>query len=164
LYDPGRWTIFLRTIEDSKIAIQGRNWKIGEVGMSKTVLEVIFPGGKRVDAKIGKFTIKTDQPVWSGGEGSAPEPFQLFLASIATCAGIYAVSFCQSREMSTEGMHLTMECEWDDERKRYSKFSINLKLPKGFDEKYKKAIIRSMDLCAVKKYMIEPPEFEITAS
>ncbi|RLB42479.1 MAG: osmotically inducible protein OsmC [Deltaproteobacteria bacterium] len=132
--------------------------------MSKTVLEVFFPGGKRVDAKIGKFVIKTDQPVWSGGEGSAPEPFQLFLASIATCAGIYAVSFCQSRDISTDGMSLTMECEWDDERRRYKKFSINLKLPKGFDSRYKKAIIRSMDLCAVKKHMIEPPEFEITAS
>ncbi|MBW1717551.1 MAG: OsmC family protein [Deltaproteobacteria bacterium] len=132
--------------------------------MKKALLEVTFPGGKRVDAKIGKFVIKTDQPIWAGGEGSAPEPFQLFLASIATCAGIYAVSFCQSREISTEGMYLTMVCEWDDERKRYSKFSINLKLPEGFDEKYKRPIIRSMDLCAVKKHMIDPPEFEISAT
>ena len=132
--------------------------------MGKTLLEVTFPGGKKVDAKIGKFVIKTDQAVWAGGEGSAPEPFQLFLASIATCAGIYALSFCQSRKINTEGMFLTMECEWDKERKRYRKFSINLKLPEGFPPKYKGAVIKSMDLCAVKKHMIEPPEFEITAS
>jgi len=132
--------------------------------MEKTILEVTFPGGKRVDAKIGKFTIKTDQAVWAGGDGSAPEPFQLFLASIATCAGIYALSFCQSRKVSTEGMALTMECEWDADRKRYKKFAINLELPQGFDPKYKKAIIKSMDLCAVKKHMLEPPEFEIGVS
>ncbi len=113
---------------------------------------------------MGNFVIKTDQPVLYGGDGSAPEPFQLFLASIATCAGIYALSFCQSREIKTDSMSLAMECEWDEERKRYQKFSIDLKLPEGFSEKYKKAVIKSMDLCAVKKHMIDPPEFEITTS
>lgn len=68
----------------------------------------------------------------SGGDGSAPEPFQLFLASIATCAGIYALSFCQSRQINTDTMSLTMECEWDEEKKRYEKFSIDLKLPEDF--------------------------------
>ncbi|RLB27631.1 MAG: osmotically inducible protein OsmC [Deltaproteobacteria bacterium] len=132
--------------------------------MKKALLEVTFPGGKRVDAKIGKFVIKTDQPIWSGGDGSAPEPFQLFLASIATCAGIYALSFCQTRQIDTNNMSLTMECEWDEEKKRYKKFAINLKLPEGFDPRYKKAIIKSMDLCAVKKHMVNPPEFLITTS
>ncbi|MBW2095272.1 MAG: OsmC family protein [Deltaproteobacteria bacterium] len=132
--------------------------------MKKTILDVSFPGGKRVDAKIGNFVVKTDQPVLYGGDGSAPEPFQLFLASIATCAGIYALSFCQSRQMSTDTMSLTMECEWDEEKKRYQKISIDLKLPEGFSDKYKKAVIKSMDLCAVKKHMIDPPEFEIITS
>lgn len=132
--------------------------------MKKTVLDVSFPGGKRVDAKMGEFVIKSDQPAFYGGDGSAPEPFQLFLASIATCAGIYALSFCQSRQINTDSMSLTMECEWDEEKKRYQKFSIDLKLPEGFSEKYKKAVIKSMDLCAVKKHMIDPPEFEITTS
>jgi len=132
--------------------------------MKKTVLDVSFPGGKRVDAKMGEFVIKSDQPAFYGGDGSAPEPFQLFLASIATCAGIYALSFCQSRRINTDSMSLTMECAWDEEKKRYQKFSIDLKLPEGFSEKYKKAVIKSMDLCAVKKHMIDPPEFEITTS
>ncbi|MBW2050564.1 MAG: osmotically inducible protein OsmC, partial [Deltaproteobacteria bacterium] len=56
--------------------------------MKKARVEVSFPGGKRVDAQIGGFTIKTDQSRDNGGDESAPEPFQLFLASIATCAGI----------------------------------------------------------------------------
>jgi uncharacterized OsmC-like protein len=132
--------------------------------MKKTLIDVSFPGGKKVDAKIGKFVIKTDQSALSGGDGSAPEPFQLFLASIATCAGIYALSFCQSRHISTDSMSLTMEGDWDDEQKRYRKFSIDLTLPGDFSEKYKKAVIRSMDLCAVKRHMIDPPEFEITTS
>jgi ribosomal protein S12 methylthiotransferase accessory factor len=132
--------------------------------MEKTTLEVSFPGGKKVDSSNGKFVIKTDQPVKYGGDGTEPEPFQLFLASIATCAGIYALSFCQSRKIETDGMSLTMECEWDQERKRYRKMGIHLKLPAGFPEKHQKSVIRAMDLCAVKKHMIEPPEFEITAS
>jgi hypothetical protein len=57
-----------------------------------------------------------------------------------------------------------MECEWDEDKKRYPKMSINLRLPEGFDEKYRKAVIRSMDLCSVKKHMMDPPEFEITTS
>ena len=129
--------------------------------MQKTVLEVTFPGGKRVDARTERFTIKTDQPVSYGGEGSAPEPFQLFLASIATCAGIYALNFCEARKINTDKMSLTMECIRDEEKRRYTKFSINLRLPEGFSEKYRKAIIRSMDLCAVKKHIMDPPEFEI---
>jgi uncharacterized OsmC-like protein len=132
--------------------------------MKKAVLDVSFPGGKRVDAKIGKFVAKTDQSVSYGGDASAPEPFQLFLASIATCAGVYALNFCQSRQIETDGMLLTMECDWDEEKKRYEKFSINLKLPEDFSEKYRKAVIKAMDLCAVKKHMINPPEFEITTS
>jgi uncharacterized OsmC-like protein len=132
--------------------------------MGKTVLDVSFPGGKKVDAKIGNCLIKTDQAIPNGGNGSAPEPFLLFLASIATCAGIYALSFCQSRQIDTDTMSLTMECDWDEEQKRYKKFTIDLKVPDDFSDKYRKAIIKSMDLCAVKKHMINPPEFEITTS
>jgi len=132
--------------------------------MKKSVVEVSFPGGKKIDAQIGEFTINTDQAVANGGDASAPEPFQLFLASIATCAGIYALSFCQSRNIRPDGMSLSMECERDEDKNRYSKMSINLKLPEGFDEKYRKAVVRSMDLCSVKKHMIDPPEFAITTS
>ncbi|MBE9522486.1 MAG: OsmC family protein [Proteobacteria bacterium] len=132
--------------------------------MKRSFVEVSFPDGKKIDAKIGEFTINTDQAIANGGDESAPEPFQLFLASIATCAGIYALSFCQSRNIRPDGMALSMECEWDEDKKRYPKMSIDLRLPEGFDEKYREAVVRSMDLCSVKKHMMDPPEFEITTS
>ena len=132
--------------------------------MKRSFVEVSFPDGKKIDAKIGEFTINTDQAIANGGDESAPEPFQLFLASIATCAGIYALSFCQSRNIRLDGMSLSIECDWDEDKKRYPKMSIDLRLPEGFDEKYREAVARSMDLCSVKKHMMDPPEFEITTS
>ena len=131
--------------------------------MEKTI-EVSFPGGKKVDGKIENMIIKTDQPIKDGGEGTAPEPFHLFLASIATCAGIYALDFCQAREIETQDMTLTMNCEFDPSGRVCQKLSIDLRVPTGFPEKYKKAIVRTMDLCSVKKHIMNPPEFEIKTS
>ena len=62
-----------------------------------------FPGGARVDAHFGPYTVKTDQPPSGGGQGSAPAPFSLFLASIGTCAGIYVLGFCRQRGLPTDG-------------------------------------------------------------
>jgi len=132
--------------------------------MKKTLVEVSFPGDKKVDARVDKFQINTDQSARFGGGESAPEPFQLFLASIGTCAGIYALSYCQNHGIHTDGMSLSMACQWDDEKKKYTNMSLHLSLPGGFPKKYTKAVIRSMDLCAVKKHMMDPPEFEIGAS
>ena len=131
--------------------------------MSKTV-EVEFPGGKKVYARIGDTVVKTDQSVKNGGEGSAPEPSQLFLASITTCAGIYALEFCQARKISTEGMAFTMACDFDPETRLYKKMTLDLKLPDGFPKKHEAAIMRAMDLCAVKKHIIDAPEFAIKTS
>jgi len=131
--------------------------------MDKTI-EVSFPGGKRVDGKIENMIIKTDQPVEEGGGGSAPEPFNLFLMSIATCAGIYALEFCQAREIETKDMALTMKCEFDSTGRVYQKLTIDLRLPAGFPDKYENAIVRTMDLCSVKKHILNPPEFEIKTS
>lgn len=127
-------------------------------------IEVVFPGGKKVDAKMAHLVVKTDQPMKSGGDGTAPEPFQLFLVSIATCAGIYALDFCQIRGISTENMTLTMGCEFDERGRVCKKLIIDLKLPTGFPEKYKGAIARVMDGCSVKKHILNPPEFEIKAT
>jgi len=131
--------------------------------MSKT-LEVYFPGGKRIDAKIGDFIVHTDQSSENGGEETAPEPFQLFLASIATCAGIYALEFCRARGISGGGMTLTMSYEWDEKKHAIETMRIELKLPPAFPDQYKKAVVRAMDLCSVKKHIIHPPEFIITAN
>lgn len=127
------------------------------------IIDVSFPGGMKIDAKIGETVIKTDQLVRNGGEGSAPEPFQLFLTSIATCVGIYAWGFCKAREIPTDNIALKMICLLDPEKRRYTKMTFNLTLPDNFPEKYRASIIRSMDLCSVKKHMIDEPEFEINA-
>ena len=127
-------------------------------------ITVSFPGGKKIDAKVGDFSVRTDQSSANGGGETAPEPFQLFLASIATCAGIYALEFCQAREIPSEGMGLTMRCEWDEKQQRVDKLHIELKVPPGFPDRYKKAMVRVMDLCTVKKHIAHPPEFLITTS
>jgi ribosomal protein S12 methylthiotransferase accessory factor len=127
-------------------------------------LDIMFPGGRRIDVMIGERTVRTDQSVEHGGEGSAPAPFDLFLSSIAACAGIYAQDFCQARSISTEGMKGTMSCEFDPAEKRYTKMTIDLTLPEGFPEKYVPAIVRAMNLCSVKKHITNAPEFVIRAA
>ena len=127
------------------------------------MLQVRFPGGKKVDARIRDRVIQTDQLPAEGGEGSAPEPFQLFLASIATCAGVYAKDFCDAREIPIDGMALSMSGEYDQKARRFVKFALRLTLPDKFPEKYRKSIVRVMDLCSVKKHILNAPEFEITA-
>ncbi len=135
-----------------------------EVYVTMKSIEVSFPGGKRVDAKIGEMVIQTDQSRESGGEGSAPEPFTLFLASIATCAGFYALGFCQTRGISMDGTSLTMGYEWNEKKHACERLEIHLKLPDGFPEKYRGAILKTMDQCTVKRHILHPPEFLITAS
>ena len=122
---------------------------------------VRFPGGKRVNAEYEGFTIETDQPPQGGGEGTAPQPFDLFLASIATCAGIYVKGYCDSRGISTEDLGLEMQIEREPEKHRVARLVLEIKLPEGFPEKHREAVIRAADLCAVKKHILTPPAFEI---
>lgn len=129
--------------------------------MLQNIIEIFFPGGKKVDAAIGNLVIQSDQSKENGGEGSAPEPLQLFMASLATCAGVYALGFCRTRAIATEGLGITMISEWDENKKLYTKINIELKLPKGFPEKYRTAMIKAVDQCTVKRHLISPPEFRI---
>ena len=126
-------------------------------------IKVTFPGGKRVDALYKGFHIKTDQPVYQGGEGSAPAPFDLFMASIATCAGIYVLSFCQNRNIPTDGLTLSMRSERNPDTKRIDLVSIDIHLSADFPEKYTNAVIKSVNGCAVKVHMQNPPAFEVRA-
>ena len=129
-------------------------------------MKITFPGGEKVNAEINSRIIPTDQPVEGGGEGSAPSPFDYFLASLGTCAGIYVLSFCQQRQIATEGLSLTQRMEFaiaKDGKKKLSKVAIEITLPPGFPEKYRNAIIKTAALCSVKKVIMDPPEFEITA-
>jgi len=129
--------------------------------MSDNRIEVTFPGNLKVEASYKGFRVMTDQPVYSGGEGSAPSPFDLFLISIATCAGYYFLAFCQERKISTEGAKVIMSMEKDPEKKMIGRLWIDLFLPASFPEKYKEAVKKAVDSCSVKKHIFNPPEFII---
>lgn len=126
-------------------------------------MEIVFPENMKINAKFGNFEVLTDQKKKAGGDESAPEPFNLFLASIGTCAGIYVLSFCKERKIDTKGLKLILKTERDKKKRMLSKITIEIELPPGFPEKYKNAVIKSADLCSVKKHMFDPPEFEINA-
>jgi putative redox protein len=127
-------------------------------------MEITFPGNKKVNANYKGFTIETDQPVGAGGDGTAPAPFDLFLASLGTCAGIYVLQFMQQRGLNTEGAGLLMDMERDPETHLVSKVKMELKLPADFPEKYTAAAMRAAELCAVKRHLDQPPAFEISAT
>jgi putative redox protein len=129
-------------------------------------IKITFPGGEKVNAEIDSRIIATDQPLEGGGEGSAPTPFDYFLASLGTCAGIYVLSFCRHRQIATEGLALKQRMEFtstDEGKKRLARVIIEIDLPPGFPEKYRNAIVKAAELCAVKKAIMDPPEFVITA-
>jgi putative redox protein len=123
---------------------------------------ISFPGGARVDAAgYDGLIIKTDQPPSGGGEGSAPTPFALFLASMGTCAGIYVLSFCQQRGLPTEDIRIRQSMEMNPITHMVSQVNLDIDLPAGFPEKYKSALIKSAQLCAVKRHLENPPQFKI---
>ncbi len=126
-------------------------------------MEITFPGGKKVNALLHGFEIATDQPPGGGGDGSAPTPFDLFLASLGTCAGIFALGFIQSRGLNTEGLGISVSFERDQATHLLKKASMRIKLPKDFPAKYKDAVIKAAEQCLVKRTMDNPPEFGITA-
>ncbi len=125
-------------------------------------MEISFPGGVVVAAQHKGFTIRTDQPPHNGGGNTAPSPFDLFLASIGTCAGFFALRFCQERQLNSDGLRLTMEANRDPDTKRVATVRIEIHLPDGFPDKYRKAILRAVDQCTVKRHILEPPAFDVT--
>jgi ribosomal protein S12 methylthiotransferase accessory factor len=127
-------------------------------------MEITLPGGVAVEAHFEGSTIRTDQPEKHGGGGTAPAPFDLFLASIGTCAGYYALRFCQERQIPSEGLRLSMTWERSPATKLIVRIRIELALPPGFPEKYRTAIVRAADQCAVKKHLMEAPAIEVVAA
>ncbi len=115
-------------------------------------------GNAKVNAEFKGNIIRTDQPVRSGGDGSAPSPFDLFLASLGTCAGIYVKSFCDQRGISTEEIRIVQSMEYDAAKGMIGKVNIEIHLPSDFPEKYKDAVVSAADLCAVKRHLKDPPQ------
>ncbi len=123
---------------------------------------ITFDGKKKVNAEYRGQTIYTDQAVKAGGEGEAPEPFTLFLASIGTCAGIYVKSFCEQRNIPTDNIRLIQSMNFNPEVRLIDQIDIQLELPDDFPEKYKDAVINAADLCTVKKHLASPPKINVT--
>ena len=123
-----------------------------------------FPGGARVDAHFNGFTVKTDQPAAGGGQDSAPAPFDYFLASLGTCAGIYISGFCRSRNIPTDNIRIVQKHEFDPTTHMVTRVTFDIQLPPDFPERYKPAVIRAAEMCKVKKTLENPPTFEIKTS
>ncbi|MDX9810963.1 MAG: OsmC family protein [Bacteroidales bacterium] len=127
-------------------------------------MEITFDGGKIISAHVDGHVIMTDQPVDNGGEGSAPAPFDLYLAAIGTCAGIYVKSFCDNRNIPADRIKIIQTTEYDEETGLPSDISLEIRLPADFPPKYRESLINVAGLCKVKKSIVNPPEFRITAS
>jgi ribosomal protein S12 methylthiotransferase accessory factor len=127
-------------------------------------MEITFPGGARVDANFGPFTVQTDQPPLGGGEGLAPTPFAVFLSSIGTCAGIYVLGFLRKRGLSIEGVSLRQRMQTNPVTGMVGEIEIDIQVPPDFPERYLAALIRTAELCAVKKHFENPPSFNIQTS
>jgi ribosomal protein S12 methylthiotransferase accessory factor len=123
-------------------------------------IEISFPGGKRVDAVAGDFRIATDQPAEDGGEGSAPAPFTLFLASLGTCAGLYVLAYCKARGISADGVRLTQHSE-KDSKGRLARVAIEVHVPPHFPERYREGLAHAAAACKVKKTIADPPTFDV---
>ena len=119
-----------------------------------------FPGGSRVDAHFGGFTVATDQPPAAG----APSPFETFLASIGTCAGIYVVGFCRQRGLPTTDIRIIERVNHSPATGMVDRIELEIQVPPTFPEKYRDSLIRSAELCAVKKHLENPPSFEISTT
>lgn len=124
-------------------------------------MEIYFDGNKKINANLNGNVIRTDQPIQGGGEGTAPAPFDLFLASIGTCAGIYVKGFCDQRGISSDNIKIIQKMNFNPSTKLIDKIDLEIQLPSDFPEKYKEAVIKSANLCAVKRHMQEPPVFDV---
>jgi ribosomal protein S12 methylthiotransferase accessory factor len=120
-------------------------------------MDIVFPGGDRVEARWGRHVVTTDQ------DGSAPAPFDLFLASIGTCAGIFVSRFCRKRGLSVEGLRICQHAEIDPATHLVERIEIEVHLPPDFPERYREAVLRAAGQCAVKRHLERPPAIAVHA-
>ena len=113
-----------------------------------------------MDAHFGSFTVATDQPP----AASAPTPFAVFLSSIGTCAGIYVLGFCRQRGLPADDIRIVERVHSNPMTGMVEKIDLEIQVPPTFPEKYRDSLIRSAELCAVKKHLENPPKFGITTS
>jgi len=123
-------------------------------------MEIQFPGGQRVETRF-KETVIT---VGSDLENEPNlEPLDLFFVSLGLCAGKYVMAFCRTRGMPHEETKILLRTQWDEDKKMHTRVLIQIQLPRAFPAKYKKALIKAVDLCSVKRHIFNPPAFEVEA-
>lgn len=127
-------------------------------------MEITFDGGKIITAHTHGHAIKTDQPFDNGGENSGPSPFDLYLASIGTCTGVYVKTFCDNRKIPTDKIKIIQKATYSKETGLPVNITLDINLPDDFPEKYRLALISVAELCKVKKSIVNPPEFNIITS
>jgi len=125
-------------------------------------IEVFFEENMKVNARIGKHIIRTDQSERSGGDDTAPAPFDYFLSSIATCSGIYVKRFCDQRGINPENIKIIQKHTYKENKHMIGRIELKILLPDDFPEKYRSAIVKVVNQCAVKKHLLDPPEIEVT--
>jgi ribosomal protein S12 methylthiotransferase accessory factor len=125
-----------------------------------TEIIVTLPSGRRVDAQVGRHVVHTDQPRSNGGEDSAPSPFQLFLAAIGACAGIFVQGFCATRGLSTAGVRVVERPSYADDGTLIG-VDLTLELPADFPEKYRDAVVKVVEQCSVKRAIAAQPKFTV---
>lgn len=124
-------------------------------------IRIALRGKKKVSGHFHNFEIVTDQPAASGGEGSAPSPFEYFLASIGTCAGFFVQSFCQARNIPTDGIEIIQSMVSDPQSHMVSSIHLTIALPASFPEKYRAGVITAANACSVKKHLLHPPQVTV---
>lgn len=123
-------------------------------------LKVSLEGNKKVSTHIGDHLIMTDQPEKHGGTNSAPAPYDLFLASIATCAGFYIQSYCENKNIDSSGIEITLNVT-RDEQKSINGFITTIHVPESIPAKLHPVLKKVAAQCAVKKTIMNNPEFVV---
>lgn len=121
-------------------------------------MKIVLADGDRVEVRWDGLTVVTDQ------DGSEPAPFDLFLAALGACAGLYVSRFCRQRDIAPTGITIRQSAEHDDQTGSLRKVVLTIELPSGFPERYRDAVCRAAGLCTVKKALASPPEVAVTAA
>ncbi|TMP28414.1 OsmC domain/YcaO domain-containing protein [Pseudoalteromonas rubra] len=126
-------------------------------------IKVNYLDNLRIDARFDDFSVIADQPIRYKGDGSAPSPFDYFLASSALCAAYFVKVYCNARDIPTDGIRVAQNNIVDPENRYNQIFKIQVELPESISEKDRQGILRSIDRCTVKKVIQTGPEFQVEA-
>ena len=116
-------------------------------------MKIYFEKSKQVLADTGEHIVKTDQPEMAGGDNEAAAPFNLFLASLGTCAGIFIKNFCDQRGIDASEITLDQKVNFHPIKRMIDRIIMKINVPADFPEKYDNALIKSAEQCAVKRHL-----------